>query len=280
MRASEHTAPPGSPDRFDLALAYPQWQGSGRSANLRRGAEAAAEVCGRYAPLRRVAMAGEGKAAGGINRWTAILGQFRSAQAILEETRPSRVLTAGGDCAVDVAVIDYLHRQHPDLTVIWVDAHLDANTPETSPSGDFHGMPVAALLGSPPAALRDLLGAPLPPSRFFYVSTHVGDDGEWAFQREHGVGWHEAGQPLAGPVHIHFDLDALDPAKFPHLAYPEGRLSLDGGVDLVRQVAAGGSLVGLTITEFAPTDAAGARDGSRYLRRLCDAAGLREMTAD
>lgn len=267
---------PTVPGKFDLALAYPQWQGSGRSMNLRRGAEAAAEVCGRYAPLRRVASAGEGEALDGINRWTAILDQFRAAQAILDETRPSRVLTAGGDCAVDVAVIDYLHRRYPDLTVVWVDAHLDANTPETSPSGNFHGMPVAALLGSPPAALRGLLGDPLPPSQFLYVATHVGDDGEWDFQRRNGLGWLEPGPPLPGPVHVHFDLDALDPAEFPHLAYPEGRLSLAAGLDVVRRAAAGGNLVGLTITEFAPADAAAARDGSRYLQRLCEAAGLCE----
>ena len=145
--------------KFDLALSYPQWQGSGRSTNLRRGAEAAAEVCGQYAPLMRVPLAGDGEAAGGINRWTAIFDQFRSAQNILSEMRPERVLTAGGDCAVDVAVIDYLHRRYPDLTVIWVDAHLDANTPDTSPSGNFHGMPVATIMGSAPTALRGLLGA-------------------------------------------------------------------------------------------------------------------------
>ena len=126
--------------KFDLALSYPQWQGSGRSTNLRRGAEAAAEICGQYAPLMHVPLAGDGEAAGGINRWTAIFDQFRSAQSILSEAKPQRILTAGGDCAVDIAaVIDYLHRQgqYPDLTVIWVDAHLDANTPDTSPSGNF-----------------------------------------------------------------------------------------------------------------------------------------------
>lgn len=279
MQVSERSVAPGSPDRFDLALAYPQWQGSGRAANLPRGAEAAAEVCGRYAPLRRVAMAGEGEAVGGINRWTAILDQFRAAQAILDEVRPARILTAGGDCAVDVAVIDHLRRRYPDLTVIWVDAHLDANTAETSPSGSFHGMPVATLLGRPPATLRGLLGPPLAPSQLLYASAHVADDGEWAFQREHGVRWLEAGQAIPGPVHIHFDLDALDPTQFPHLAYPEGRLSLDAGADLVRAAAAGGNLVGLTLTEFAPADAAAARDGSRYLQRLCEAAGLRELAA-
>ena len=260
--------------KFDLVLSYPQWQGSGRSENLRRGAEAAAEVCRQYGPLVRVPDAGPGELRGGVNRWTAILEQFRSARSILEEKRPRRILTAGGDCACDIAVIDYLHRQYPDLIVIWVDAHLDANTTETSPSGNFHGMPVAALMGSAPDELKSLLSTPLPPSQFRYVSAHVGDEGDWAFQRDQGLSWHEPGQPLSGPVHVHFDLDALDPAEFPHLAYPDGKLSIEAALDLMRAVAAAGMLVGLTITEFAPADRRGALEGSRFLARLCEAAAL------
>lgn len=262
----------GESGAFDLVLAFPQWQGSGRPANLRRGAEAASELCGRYGPLERVTDAGEGEARGGINRWTALLEQFDAAQAILEDRRPTRVLTAGGDCACDVAVIDYLHRRHPDLTVIWVDAHLDANTAETSPSGSFHGMPVAALMGSPPDELRLRLGAPLSPAQFRYVSAHVGDEGEWAFQRAHGLRWLEDGERICGPVHIHFDLDAFDPSAFPHVAYPEGRLSIERGVGLVRAAAGSGEIVGLTITEFAPIDDAAAADGLKVLERLCEAA--------
>jgi arginase len=257
---------------FDLVLAYPQWQGSGRPRNLRRGAEAAAEVCGRYGPVAKVADVGEGEARGGINRWTAILEQFRAASAILDEAQPARLLAAGGDCACDVAVIDYLHRRYPDLTVIWVDAHLDANTAATSPSGNFHGMPVATLLGAAPDELRPLLGPPLAASRFHYVSAEVGDEGDWAFQREKGLAWLEPGEVPEGPIHIHFDLDALDPAGFPHLAYPEGRLSLEAGLAVVKAAAQTGRLVGLTITEFAPADEAGAVDGGRYIARLCEAA--------
>lgn len=258
--------------KFDLVLSYPQWQGSGRPEHLRRGAQAAAEVCGRYGPLVRVPEAGDGEAANGVNRWTAILAQFRSARAILDERRPARLLTAGGDCGCDVAVIDYLQRRYPDLTVIWVDAHLDANTVDTSPSGNFHGMPVAAIMGAAPAGLRPLLSAALPPSRFRYVSAHVGDDGDWAFQRDHGLAWLEPGQTVSGPVHIHFDLDALDPAEFPHVAYPEGKLATEAGLAVVRTAAASGSLVGLTITEFAPADQRGADEGSGFLRQLCEAA--------
>ncbi|MGH8158104.1 MAG: arginase family protein [Rhodanobacter sp.] len=257
-------------DAFDLVLSYPQWQGSGRPEHLRRGAEAAAEVCRNYGPLVRVAKAGEGEAGGGVRRWTAIVEQFRSAQAILDARRPARILTAGGDCACDIAVIDYLHRRYPDLTVIWVDAHLDANTVDTTPSGHFHGMPVAAILGSAPVGLQALLGIPLPPAQFRYVSAHVGDEGDWVFQRGHDLAWLEPGQFVAGPIHIHFDLDALDPAEFPHVAYPDGKLSTEAGLALVRSAAAG--LVGLTITEFAPVDERAAQNGSRFLELLCEAA--------
>jgi len=257
---------------FDLVLSYPQWQGSGRSQHLRRGARAAAEVCRRYGPLVQVSDAGEGDARDGINRWTAILEQFRAARAMLDTHRPKRLLTAGGDCGCDVAVIDYLHRQYPDLTVIWVDAHLDANTSLTSPSGNFHGMPVSAIMGFAPADMLGLLGAPLPPSQFHYFSAHVGDPGDWEFQREHGLTWLEAGQPVSGPVHVHFDLDVFDAAEFPHLAYLDGKLPIEAGVSLLRTLASSGTLVSLTITEFAPADERGAEEGSRVLARLCEAA--------
>jgi arginase len=260
------------PQPFTLALSYPQWQGSGRHSNLPRGAAAAARVCAEFAPLATVPLAGDGEARDGINRWTALLEQFLAARAILEARQPARILTAGGDCACDVAVIDYLHRRHPDLNVIWIDAHLDANTPGTTPSGNFHGMPVATLMGSAPPALRPLLSAPLAPDRFRYVAAHVGDGGDWEFQKERGLKWYEAGEPIAGPVHIHFDLDALDPAEFPHVAYPEGRLSKDAALAVIRDIAGAGNLIGLTITEFAPANDAGADDGSRFIKQLCEAA--------
>ncbi|MEO7323424.1 MAG: arginase family protein [Dokdonella sp.] len=264
---------------FDLVLSYPQWQGSGRPENLRRGALAAAQVCRQYGPLVCVAESGEGEDSGGIHRWTAIAEQFRSARAILDARQPRRILTAGGDCACDIAVIDYLHRRYPDLTVIWVDAHLDANTVATTPSGNFHGMPVAAIMGSAPVELQALLSTPLAPAQFRYVSAHVGDEGDWVFQKAHDLAWLEPGSLLteegvSGPIHIHFDLDALDPAGFPHVAYPDGRLSLEAGVALVRSAAAAG-LVGLTITEFAPADEHAAQEGSRFLRQLCEAAAKR-----
>lgn len=258
---------------FDLMLAYPQWQGSGRNENLPRGARAAAEVCAAYGPLAEVPLStreGDGE---GVRRWEAILDQFRSAQALLAQHRPRRLLTAGGDCAVDVATIDWLAGVHPGLTVIWIDAHLDANTPETSPSGSFHGMPVSAILGDAPAPMRTLMGRPLDPSRFRYAGIRVGDAGDWAFRDAHGLTTLDPEAPVAGPVHVHFDLDVLDPAEFPHLAYREpGGLSIDAAEALVARIAREGDIMGFTVTEFAPADDEDAREGSKVIRRLLDAA--------
>ncbi|HEY5805108.1 MAG TPA: arginase family protein [Lysobacter sp.] len=258
---------------FDLSLSYPQWQGSGRHDNLPRGAAAAAAVCGQFAPSVRVPLADDPSTdAHGVHRWDAIFTQFRDAQDLLAAHGPRRILTAGGDCAVDVAVIDYLHGIHPGLNVIWFDAHLDGNTPETSPSGNFHGMPVSAILGRAPEPMRPFLGAPVDPARFHYFGIRVGDEGDWALQRELNLELLDPQAVMGGPVHIHFDLDVLDPREFPHVAYPDGILGVESAISMVRRIAREADLVGFTVTEFAPADDAGARDGSKVIQRLCEAA--------
>lgn len=57
------------------------------------------------------------------------------------------VLTVGGDHSIASASISASIARYPELGVIWVDAHADANTPRSSPSGHYHGMPAAHLLG-------------------------------------------------------------------------------------------------------------------------------------
>jgi arginase len=262
----------GARMQFDLSLSYPQWQGSGRHQNLPRGAAAAAAVCGQYAPLSRVPPSDENvDTVHGVNRWGGILAQFRDAQEILTRSGARRVLTAGGDCAVDVAVIDYLNSMHSNLHVIWIDAHLDANTPETSPSGNFHGMPVSAILGRAPEPMRPFLGTPIDPSRFHYFGILVGDEGDWALQRELDLKLLDPQVHIDGPVHVHFDLDVLDPREFPYVAYPEGALAVQDAIALISRIAREADVVGFTVTEFAPADEHEVREGSRIIARLCEA---------
>jgi arginase len=59
----------------------------------------------------------------------------------------------GGDHSIAIGTIAAVAAQKGDIGVIWIDAHTDMNTPETSPSGNIHGMALAALLGAGPDAL-------------------------------------------------------------------------------------------------------------------------------
>src|SRR5256885_13736756 len=70
-------------------------------------------------------------------------------------------LVLGGDHSVAAGTVsgvaEFYRRQNKKVGLIWIDAHSDINTPETSPSGNVHGMPLAALLGLGPAELGNIL---------------------------------------------------------------------------------------------------------------------------
>jgi arginase len=71
-------------------------------------------------------------------------------------------LVLGGDHSVAIGTVSgvsrYYRVQEQRVGLIWLDAHADMNTPETSPSGNIHGMPLACILGMGPAELADLAG--------------------------------------------------------------------------------------------------------------------------
>jgi arginase len=68
----------------------------------------------------------------------------------------------GGDHSVAAGTVagvaEFYRRQNQKIGLIWIDAHADINTPETSPSGNVHGMPLAAILGLGPAELANICG--------------------------------------------------------------------------------------------------------------------------
>jgi arginase len=80
-------------------------------------------------------------------------------KALEEEMTP---VVLGGDHSVAAGTVsgvsEFYRRQDQKIGLIWIDAHSDINTPETSPSGNVHGMPLAALLGLGPAALAEIYG--------------------------------------------------------------------------------------------------------------------------
>jgi len=158
---------------------------------------------------------------------------------------PVRPLVLGGCCCSHVGAVEGLARRHDRLAVVWLDAHGDLNTPESSPSGNLWGMPLRMLLDNGTVAARDvvLLGARNldPPEEEFIAATGL-HSGEEAL---------EAAVEGADAVYVAFDADVLDAGEVESFMPEPGGLSVDDAeriLSRVRRLAdvAGAGFTGLT----------------------------------
>ena len=187
-------------------------------------------------------------------------------------------LLLGGDHSLAAgsaaASADWMRRTASrPLGLIWVDAHGDMNTPETTTSGNVHGMPLAALLGHEPAELASIGSSPSAlPQHTVLVGIRNLDEREKARIRESGVHVFtmkdidrdgiakiaERALALAadgtGGIHVSFDMDVCDPSIAPGVGTP-----VKGGLDyreahmVMELVADSRRLVALDLVEVNPT---------------------------
>jgi len=171
------------------------------------------------------------------------------------------------------ATADFVRREEKPLGLIWVDAHGDMNTPSTSSSGNVHGMPLAALLGSEPVELARIGGfsPKVRPEHTVLIGIRNLDEREKERIRESGVHVYTmkdidrngiaqtvesaiavAGRGTAG-IHVSFDLDVCDPAIAPGVGTP-----VKGGLDyreahmVMEMIADSGLLRALDLVEVNP----------------------------
>ena len=182
-------------------------------------------------------------------------------------------LVLGGDHSLSVGSIRGAAR-HRKLGVIWVDAHADFNTAETTPSGNIHGMPLAALcgLGDPRlVCLWDETPPVIDPQRVAVVGARDLDPGEKRNLREAGVmvqsmeqidrlgmvtaierAVERVSRDVDG-IYLSFDMDALDPRHAPGVG-----TSVPGGLTFreahlaCEVLAETGKLIGMDIVEVNP----------------------------
>ncbi len=202
---------------------------------------------------------------------------YQSALGTLHEG--AMPLALGGDhslAAGSVAAVAEWARTTADLPVglLWVDAHGDMNTPATSPSGNVHGMPLAALLGPEPAELSRI-GGLIPkvrPEQTVLLGVRNLDDREKELvraSRAHVFTMKDidrrgmaaiaeeavklAGTGTAG-IHVSFDMDVCDPAIAPGVGTPvKGGLNYREAHLLMEIVADSGRLTSLDLVEVNPT---------------------------
>jgi arginase len=143
---------------------------------------------------------------------------------------PATPLVLGGCCCSHVGAVEGLAARHGRVAVLWLDAHGDLNTPETSPSGNEWGMPLRKLLdrGTIDAADVVLWGARNldPPEQEYVASISLRTDAAELEQALDG----------ADGAYVAIDVDALEPGEV-HPFMPEpGGLSLDEVAELLRRV--------------------------------------------
>jgi arginase len=197
----------------------------------------------------------------------------RVAAKVVEESGTGAIpLVLGGDHSVALGTLGGLAAVHGAGGVLWIDAHADINTPETSPSGNVHGMPLAAALGlAGDGFASDAWPLPaLDPRRVALLGLRQADAGERKLLREAGVrvfsmseidrigverAMREALDHVAGPgfVHVSLDLDALDPEVAPGVGTPvRGGLTYREAHLAMEHVAESGLAGSLEVVEVNP----------------------------
>jgi arginase len=186
-------------------------------------------------------------------------------------------LVLGGDHSIAVGTVSgiasFAREQSKRTGVLWIDAHGDINTPESSPSGNIHGMPLAAVLGYGPSELTSIGGwAPkVIPANVALVGIRSLDAGEKRRVKETGIqvhtmsdidrhGVHQVMKKALTRVtdgtdfvHVSFDLDALDPTVAPGVGTP-----VKGGLDyreahlIMEVIADSGVMTSLEVVEANP----------------------------
>ena len=177
----------------------------------------------------------------------------------IREVLPERPVVLGGCCCAHVGAAAGLAERDGRIAVIWLDAHGDLNTPETSSSGNVWGMPFRMILDDGVAAIGDcaLIGA------------RNLDPPEQEFVARHGLPSSVGDLSNVAGAYLAFDFDVLDASEIDcYMPEPDG-LTLDQGIAIVEQVAARAPILGIGLTGLVPSDANPAR-----LRRVLDASGI------
>ncbi|NET73073.1 MAG: arginase [Sphaerospermopsis sp. SIO1G2] len=212
------------------------------------------------------------EAAVGDNRLQAVT---RICQAVFDwgQNCPDDVFTLhlGGDHSISIGSVKAAAARHNNLGVIWVDAHADFNTPETSPSGNIHGMPVAVLTGAGADSLVNIgAGRTIPAQNIVQIGIRDVDDLEKANLNQSGV--HVFTMPMIDSrgmaavarqalaklnhchrIHVSLDLDSLAPTEAPGVGTPvRGGLTYREAHLLMEMLGDSGRVCSADIVEVNP----------------------------
>jgi arginase len=182
---------------------------------------------------------------------------------VLASELPERPLVLGGCCCSHVGAVEGLSARHDRLALLWIDAHGDLNTPETSPSGNEWGMPLRMIIDSGAVDARDVA----------LVGARDLDPPEREFIRDSGLhtGKHAVDRALHGVdcIYVAIDFDGLEEGEVAAFMPVPGGIPVAEAEALLRRVASDAAVVGAGLSGLVPGDA-----NLDPASRLCSALGL------
>lgn len=187
-------------------------------------------------------------------------------------------IVVGGDHSIAIGSVAGISKYHDDLdnfAIIWIDAHADINTPESSPSGNIHGMPLAISMGYGHEDLTSVYFDDIkvkPENAYIFAGRDI-DEGEYVLAEEVGLhlyemkdirekGFDESVAEIIQDikdkgienVHISFDIDSLDASLVPATGTPVGGgLTLEEGQEVLSRLIKEGFVKSLDFVELNPT---------------------------
>ncbi len=262
-------------DQFNLL--YPEWQGYGAHQEVLHGAHHFCSHVGNALSYNAIEVQEKEQLVteGGIVGRQALLRMMDQANTLLKEANPSHTFMIGGTCACEVVPVSFLNEKYDsDLAVFWFDAHGDLNTPESSPSGRLHGMPLRSLLGEGDDEVLKRISKILKPEQVALVGTRDLDAGESQYLASEKIPVFKPSTvshldelidiaKYAGFKHayIHFDLDVLEPTEFPHVLVPvPDGLRVQNAIEGLSRIRANFYVVGCSIVEYCPKEGGGIQD--------------------
>lgn len=213
------------------------------------------------------------------DRWSRMTVLYEQVARTVSQQRDLPVVVSG-DCTTSLGVLAGLQRAGRPVGIVWLDAHADFHTEDSTTSGYLGGMPLALAAGVGELTLPAALGLrPVPEDHILLVDARDTDPGEAALLRRSAVRrttvleLSEAELP-AGDLYLHVDLDVADPADVPDLLYPTGGgPSLDEVLAAVGRVAATGRVAGVGVGATWHQGGSRRTEHERVLRRLLQALG-------
>ncbi len=251
-----------------LFLYFPQWQGSGITNEIYTGASMLKDKLINEVQFTEIdqPQSEDLETEHDVIGYQIILKNIEHANEVLKTASPDSVFTLGGDCGIEVAPVTYLNAHYKsDLLVLWFDAHGDLNTPKSSPSKTFHGMPLRMILGDGDSSLMRNCFSVLNPNQVVLVGTRDLDQPEQQYIQENNITLiepekldleklgsliEECGKKN---IYLHLDLDVIDPNELPDVKCPTANgISIDQAQQLVAYLKNKFNVVGGSIVEYTP----------------------------